>query len=219
MSKEMIDVAGRPVMDYLVERMLIGGCTGVRVVTRLEKRDVASHAAALGADVILGQPQNVSQSLLLGLANLGPDDVVVFGFPDTIWGPLDGFGRLLETLGEDPASCAVALGVFECEEPERSDVVVLDEHDRITSISVKPAHPPSRLIWGCAASRVYVLWNLAHHAEPGDLFHAVARREHVRGVRLQGPFIDIGTKEALDRVSRLPPAAFAGAGAEPRTQI
>ena len=39
-SKEMLEIGGRPVIDYLVERMRAGGCEELRVVTRPEKQDV-----------------------------------------------------------------------------------------------------------------------------------------------------------------------------------
>jgi UTP-glucose-1-phosphate uridylyltransferase len=39
-SKEICVVGGKPVMDYLVEQMRIGGCSELRVITRPEKRDV-----------------------------------------------------------------------------------------------------------------------------------------------------------------------------------
>src|SRR5215211_2788599 len=71
-SKEVLPVGGRPVLDYLVERMRVAPCDEVRVVTRPEKRDVAERARALGAHVVEGHPQSVADSLLLGMDGLAP---------------------------------------------------------------------------------------------------------------------------------------------------
>lgn len=193
-SKEMLGVGGRPVMDYLVERMRAAADELV-VVTRPEKRDVVAHARELGLRVVEESPATVSESLRLGLD--GADDVLV-GFPDTIWEPEDGFVRLLDGLwGAD-----VVLGVFRSEEPQRSDVVELDG-DRVLSVEIKPATPRSDLVWGCAAARASALAGLERHDEPGRLFAELAGEGRVRAVPFPGQMIDIGTDEALARARRL----------------
>jgi hypothetical protein len=78
------------------------------------------------------------------MAGCTDDDLVVFGFPDTLWEPLDGFAQLLAAL--EPQVDA-ALGIFGATEPSRSDTVGL-EGDRVLWIDVKPARPRSELLWG-----------------------------------------------------------------------
>jgi mannose-1-phosphate guanylyltransferase len=194
-SKEVYPVGGRPVMDYLLERMETAGCAEIRVVTRPEKEDVVDRARARGAAVVLARPASVSESLLAGVEGLEAGTAVVFGFPDTLWQPPDGFVRLLAALRP---GVAAALGIFRAEDPWRSDVVAL-QRDRVTAIDVKPERPASDLVWGCAATRVGVLHGLEGHAEPGDYFGNLARQGLVRGIRLSDPFIDIGTPESLRR--------------------
>ena len=197
-SKEVYPLAGRPAMDHLVERMRAAPCTELRVVTRADKRDVVEHARELGASVVEGRPKTVSESLALGIAELDPEDVVLFGFPDTLWEPLDGFALLLGAL-----DCAdVALGVFECAEPERSDVVVLDG-DRVVRVDVKPAEPASDSIWGCLAARAGALTGVDRYAEPGDFLSALAATGRVRGVAFGTEFVDIGTPVGLARALTL----------------
>lgn len=144
-SKEMLEVGGRPVMDHLVERIRAGGCTQLRVVTRPEKEDVIAHAVELGAEVVLGHPATVSESLLAGMSGLDPDDVVLIGFPDTLWEPVDGFRTLVEAVRE---GCEVALGLFRTDPDSlsRSDVVAFGVDGTIARIDVKPADPPSEWI-------------------------------------------------------------------------
>lgn len=194
----MLRVGGRPVIDFLIERMLIAGVEAVVVVTRPDKRDVVEHVTAAGADVALGTPRTVSESLLLGLERVRDADVALLGFPDTIWDPEDGFVRLVGALDEDD----VALGVFGSDEPERSDVAVLDG-DRVLEVHVKPPNPPGRLVWGCAAARVSALHALDRYADPGYLFDKLARSGRVRAVRFPGRMIDVGTPEALAQARRL----------------
>jgi glucose-1-phosphate thymidylyltransferase len=168
----------------------------VRVVTRAEKADVVEHARELGAEVVLGQPATLAASVALGARGLGDDDVVLLGLPDTIWGPADGFALLLDALG--PRS-DVVLGVFESDEPERSDVVVLGEDDRMLAVDVKPESPRASLVWGCAAARARALAGLEHHRDVGEHFDRLARAGRVEALRFPGRLVDVGTPAALRR--------------------
>jgi len=185
-------------MDHLVERLQRAGCADIRVVTRPEKTDVIVHAEELGLTVVRGHPTSVSGSLLAGLEGTDPDDIVLFGFPDTIWEPLDGFVRLLDALD----GFEVALGVFRGREPQRSDVVVFAESRIVTSVEVKPPVPRSDWVWGMAAARRRSLGALSVHPEPGAAFSSMCPRGSVVAVPLPGPFVDLGTPEALEAYVR-----------------
>jgi NDP-sugar pyrophosphorylase family protein len=191
----MLEIGGRPVIDCLLDRMEAASCAKIRVVTRLEKEDVTRHVRSRGAEVVLARPTTVSESLLAGLEGVRGETPVLFGFPDTLWGPEDGFAQLLAALGP---GVDIALGIFRAQEPARSDVVAL-EGERITGIEVKPDEPRSSLVWGCAATFAHVLRGVAGHAEPGRYFDSCARQGAVRGVRLEDPFVDVGTPESLRR--------------------
>ena len=198
-SKEMVSLGGAPVIDYLLDRMF-HAADEVVVITRPEKEDVAEHVRRRGSRVVEGHPSSVSESLRLGLHGLDACDVVLLGFPDTIWEPEHGFVQLVRSLEKSE----VALGVFESEEPERSDVVTLDG-ERVVSVDVKPTAPDSTLIWGCAAARTSALAGLDRHNEPGYLFDELAGegRGRVRAVPFSGGMIDIGTDEALAQARTL----------------
>jgi glucose-1-phosphate thymidylyltransferase len=200
-SKEMLPVGGRPVMDYLVERMRAGGCDRLRVVTRPPKIDVITHAKELGAEVVIAHPETVSASFLAGMDGLAADDVVLIGFPDTIWEPIDGF-RLLRAVLD--TSCEVAAGLFKIDRESliRSDVVEFGKGSRIAGVDVKPAKPASEWIWGCAAARAGVWAGLEQTSWPGQYLDLLCREgRDVRGVKLSEVWIDIGTPEALRRAT------------------
>lgn len=194
-SKEVYPIARKPVLDYLVERMRAVEGAELRLVTRPDKADVIEAAQTRGIEVIEAEPPSVGASIHAGLRGLGHDDVVLLGFPDSLWNPVDGFVQLVELLGEAP----VVLGLFHSLEAERSDVVEVTEDGRVERVHVKPAAPTSSLIWGCAAARAGDLETLERYDQPGFLFDELARRGNVRGVRFAGEFIDIGTLAGLRR--------------------
>ena len=199
-SKEVLPVGGRPVLDYVVERMRAGGCTELRLVTRAEKRDVIRHAEALGATVLIASPATTSESIAVGLKGLEPDDVVLLGWPDTLWEPVDGYRPLVAAVEQ---GAEVALGLFELSaDLTRSDVVSFDASGRITGIHVKPAEPPSKWIWGCAAARAGALSGLEREEWPGSHFDSLCRQGiDLHGVRLSDVWLDIGTRPALERAN------------------
>ena len=177
-------------MDLVVERLRAADCRELRVVTRPDKEDVIAHAQELGAEVVMGTPPTLSASLALGLQGLADSDIVLVGLPDTLWEPMDGFVQLLARLEDD---ADIVLGVFESDEPERSDVVVLDERGFVQRVHVKEADPPGNLVWGCFAARVGALAGLEHSPSPGHFFDG----REVAAVVLPGSMLDIGTPEAL----------------------
>jgi hypothetical protein len=188
-------------MDYVLERLRLAGCAEIRVVTRPDKRDVVGHAERAGARVLEAEPPSLADSLLVALEGLEPGAIVLFGLPDSIWEPRDGFVRVLAALDD---RFDLVLGLFGTSEPERSDVVALDADGRVTAVDVKPARPRGSLIWGCGAARTAALAGLAGYDEPGRYFDALAKTGRVGGVDLQADFLDIGTRAALARArSRL----------------
>lgn len=188
---------GRPVLAHLIERMRAASPETIRVVTRPEKEDVILLGRDLGCDVVVGEPATAADSVALGARGLAGDDIVLLGFPDTLWGPADGYPTVLAALAPD---ADVALGLFpatDVEQARRSDVAVLGNRGRVEAIQVKPDEPASTLIWGVAAARAHALRGLGGREHVGDLFAQHARAGLVTGVVLDGTFLDVGTPEAL----------------------
>lgn len=194
-SKELVDVGGRPVMDALVERMRAADPDELRIVTRPDKDDVIAYAERIGAQVVLGRPPDVSASLLLGLEGLASDDIAMWGYPDCLWEPLDGFAQIVPLL--DHPGVDVAVGVFRAPEPERSDVVTLGDDGLITGVHIKQPNPPGDLIWGIAVGRVGALAALREVAEPGRLIDRLSRERRVAARWMSEVWTDVGTPDAL----------------------
>ena len=195
-SKEVYPVGGRPVMDYVVERLRAADCEELRLVTRPDKADVIEHAEALGAKIVTGEPPTMAASIALGVRGLAHSDAVLVGLPDTLWEPMNGFVQLLAHL----ETADLVLGVFESDEPERSDVVVLDERGAVRRVHVKEPDPPGHLVWGCFAARAGALDGLERCPTPGHYFAGLAVAGTVQAVRFPGQLVDIGTPEALAAV-------------------
>jgi dTDP-glucose pyrophosphorylase len=206
--REVLPVRGRPVVDYLVDRLHLAGAELIRVVTRPEKQDLRDHLAGLsglgiGLEVVLGEPADIAASLLLGLDGLADDDIVLSGFPDTVWEPGNGFVRLAGALQADPAR-QVALGLFQVHDVRNADevVVVADEMGlSVVSVRPEPTDPASDITWGCFAARVKTLRALSQVSEPGELWDRLARAEpgSVVGLHFGRDFLDVGTPEGRQR--------------------
>ena len=188
-SKEVYPIRGRPAMDYLIERMRAAGCRDVRVVTRPEKLDVVRNAQLQQTTVIEGRPPSLAASVRLGLAGLAEGDVVLLGFPDTVWEPRDGFVRLIAAVerGWD-----AALGLFPVADPETCDAVVCDDQGRVVAIEARSARPSTNLIWGCAAIRVEALRTWDGAVDPGIYLGSMVGTLRLIGIRLSDQFADIG---------------------------
>jgi glucose-1-phosphate thymidylyltransferase len=198
-SKELLEVGGRPVLEYAVERMRAAAPDEIRVVTRPDKVDVRDHARGLGLAVVEAEPETLSESIAEGAAGLAAEDVVLICLPDSIWHPVDGFAELVRNLS--PAADLV-LAVFRSSEPERGDVVDVAADGLVRGVAVKPREPAGELVWGAVAARARCLAGLRLHREPGHLFDEVARSGRALAVRFPGEFIAIGTKEALARARK-----------------
>lgn len=196
-SKEMLFVRGRPIIDHLISCMKAAPADELRVVTRREKQDVADHARAAGATVMLGNPATVAESLALGLTGLPGSTVVLIGFPDTLFGPADAFRRLLAELSGADA----VLGLFHTPDAHRGDIVELRE-GRVLRIEPKPEAARTDLIWSLLVARAAALEGLVDVREPGHLLDRLARSGRVAGVDLGSDFVDIGVPASLAAARR-----------------
>jgi NDP-sugar pyrophosphorylase family protein len=192
-SKELVPAHGRPVIDHLLERLDLAD--EIRVVVRPAKRDLIEHLHRR-ATVVEGEPGTVSDSIALGLEDLADDEVVLVGFPDTLFGPPDAFERLVDALR---GRHEVVLGAFTFAQPSRSDVLELGG-ERVARVHVRPPESSSSVVWGCFAARRSALEGIDRHEEPGQLLDELARAGKVGAVRFVEELFDLGTPEALAAV-------------------
>jgi glucose-1-phosphate thymidylyltransferase len=192
----MLRVNGRPVIDFLVERMRVGGAEEIRIITRPEKHDVIEYAEEIGATLVLGHPIHMDASFAAGLEGLLDGDTALLGFPDSLWEPVDGYRALVEAVRGE---AEIALGLFEAPGLTGSDFLALDKAGGIAHIEIKPARPPSDWIWGAAAARPRALDGLADEEWPSEYMNSVIQRGGaLSAIRLSSEYLDIGTPQSLE---------------------
>jgi glucose-1-phosphate thymidylyltransferase len=152
------------------------------------------------------------------------DELVVFGFPDIVFEPVDALARLVERQAETGA--AVVLGLFPAARPEQVDMVDADDAGRVRQIVIKPAETTLRLAWILAVwtpeltrflhERRAAVEEGSGGREPyvGDVVQsAIDAGLAVDSVAFpEGSFVDVGTPDGLraaaagDRYSPRPTA-------------
>jgi NDP-sugar pyrophosphorylase family protein len=203
-SKEVIEVGGRPVIDYVIDRMRLARCNELRVVTRPEKTDVIAHVRRRGVTVVLGYPRTSSESFALGFDGLAPDDIVLLGWPDILWVGEDTYVTLVGAIEDGHV---VALGLFEtADDLSRWDTVTVEANGSVIGVHPKASDPPSTVVWAPAAARRRALDGLESAEWPGSHFDSLCKKGlRIHGIRFGGKCTDIGTKEDLERALAVPP--------------
>ncbi|MBU6373776.1 MAG: nucleotidyltransferase family protein [Alphaproteobacteria bacterium] len=221
-SKELVPVGpsgrrggARPVADYLVERMRLGGATRLCVVIAPGKTDLVAHYrdATEGlpvAYVAQPSPAGLCDALFRARCVMAPREDVLIGLPDTVWFPKDGFARL-------PAG-GVSLLCFPVADPSAFDAVeTAGDGETVTYVRVKRSGPRGALVWGAlrcsgpAFADLHATWRDRAGADVplGGVLNAyMANGGRVRAVAVDGPYFDIGTPSGLAAAN----AALARAG-------
>ena len=160
-SKELYPVGFRPVEQgrslrpkvvchYLLEQMRMAGITKVYIVLRQGKWDIPAylgdgtmlgmHLAYLMMHLPFGAPYTLDQAY-----PFMQDSLVALGFPDVIFQPDDAFVQL---LGRQAATNAdVVLGLFPAYQPQKCDMVDVDNEGRVRRIVIKPLETHLRYTW------------------------------------------------------------------------
>lgn len=229
-SKEILPVtAGRepgknwspaePVCKQLLGQMRDAGIETIYLVIREGKWDIP---ATLGdgtslelnlAYLMMGRPFGTPYSVDQAYTFVR-DRRVVLGFPDMCFYTSGIFTRLLEYQASSRAD--VVLGIFPADRPQKADMLELDDDHRIKQLVIKPPETTLKQTWGVAVWTPvfsdFMHTYLATHQHGADrspelyigdvIRDAVQAGLDVRGIPVsEQPFIDIGTREDLDRVS------------------
>ena len=160
-SKELYPIGFRPVAEdgslrpkvvchYLLEKMRLAGANKTYIILRQGKWDIPAylgdgamldmHLAYLMMNLPFGTPYTLDKAY-----PFIQDALIVFGFPDIIFQPEDAFVRLLARQAATKAD--VVLGLFPADQPQKMDMVDLDEDGRIRQIVIKPRHTHLHDTW------------------------------------------------------------------------
>jgi glucose-1-phosphate thymidylyltransferase len=221
--KPLLDVAGKPMIDYVMDNLApIGGIERVFVVTNAkfagqfqEWADGYSTRAKLNFKVINdGSTDDTNKlgaigdlHLVMRQEKLDEDLIVVAG--DNLFSePLTGFGELIRKRH------APVLGVFDVgsrEQAKKYGVVAVDGEGVIIEFIEKPANPPSTLISVALYYYPRATLQLVHQYiadgnnpdQPGRLAQWLYPRQPVYTWRVPGKWFDIGSKETLEEANRI----------------
>ncbi len=149
------DTTLRPkvVCHYLLEKMRLADVTKAYIILRKGKWDIPAyfgdgkmlgmHTAYLMMDLPFGVPYTLDQAY-----PFVQDAIVALGFPDIIFQPDDAFVQLITRQAESNAD--IVLGLFPTDQPQKWDMVHLDQDGRIQQIIIKPPQTHLRYTWAIA---------------------------------------------------------------------
>lgn len=207
-SKELLPVGSRmdrgnerplAVSEYLVERMIAGGATRICFVVSPGKTDILEYygSKVYSADVcytVQTQPLGLCDALFRALPFIGADEQVLFGLPDTVWFPEEGFTWLDDG--------ALSFLLFPVERPELFDAVSTGLAGDVIEIEVKKSRPSTNWVWGAfkmpasTFGELYRLWCDRGRSDEylGTLVNAwLAQGGRAMGVHAGERYVDVGT--------------------------
>jgi glucose-1-phosphate thymidylyltransferase len=142
--------------EYLLESMKTAGATNIHIIIRDGKWDIPSclkngafhglNLSYLLMDIPFGVPYTIDCAY-----PFVRDQTVLFGFPDILFEPVDAFDRLIRKLGTCDAD--IVLGLYEVANPQKMDMVELDDKGEICSIHIKPEQTTLKYTWIMAVWR------------------------------------------------------------------
>lgn len=222
-SKELLPVGSRhdggterplAVSEYLVERMIAAGATRICFVVSPGKTDILEYygSKVYSADVcytVQTQALGLCDAVFRALPFIAHDEQVLFGLPDTVWFPENGFTYL-----EDDA---LSFLLFPVEHPEFFDAVVTDDTGRVLEIQVKQHAPRTQWVWGAfkmpaeTFADLYRLWCERGKSDEylGTLVNAwLARGGRAIGVHAGERYVDVGTIHGYREAIKLLGASY-----------
>jgi glucose-1-phosphate thymidylyltransferase len=228
-SKELLPIGFRLLADgqsarpkvaahYLLEKMRLADIAKAYIIVRQGKSDIANYfgnglmldmnLAYLMLSVPFGTPYTLDEAY-----PFVRNSFVAFGFPDIIFNGDDAFARLLERRSRSEA--CIILGLFPAEQPEKVDMVDVDDNGRVRQIVIQPRHTDLSHSW-CIAVWTPEFTQFLHEvvaarkqSEPtapelsvgGVIQEAISAGLEVEGIPVSDePYLDIGTLEDLMRV-------------------
>jgi glucose-1-phosphate thymidylyltransferase len=207
----------KPVIAYLIERLILAGVQKTIITTSKEKSDILrllGDGSAFNMHLAyLIQEENNGMPYALNLAHPWVNDsIILFGMPDTIFFPENAFVTLLDRFISTKAD--LTLGLFQTDKPAKFGMVKFDDKDNFIYTIDKPNSTNLEYMWGIAcwghnfSSFMNEYINI-HHESKELVLGTVIQAAFDIGLRVNvlpffdGAYYDIGTPEDLQKAIAL----------------
>jgi len=224
--KPLLEVAGRPVLDYLMEQVAsLDSISRVHLVSNgrfydhfCRWRDVHLERESFGTVDIEVQNDGcldnetrlgAAGDLALALRMIGTPDKILVSGGDNIY--RFGLAPLWNEFLQGDEHRIVALAEDEEQNLQKSGVLEFGPDDRVMRLHEKPLKPPSR--WACPPLYFFqpgvwaeldsFLQTSANHDAPGHFVDYLCTHSRVKGFRLQAQRLDIGSIESWKQADTL----------------
>ena len=211
--KALLPVAGKPMIDYAVEKLIPLNPPISRIVLSTNLRFHPQFQEWLRArrypSIELVPDSSLKEEEKLGairaLANIiaktDDEDFLVLAGDNLFTDDLEGFLRFFD---EKHASTIALYHARSIEEARRGATVTIDEEGRILEFVEKPVHPKTTLVGACVyafpvgiGKRLKEYLDLGQSGdEPGRFIEWLHKQEPVYGYMLKDYLWDIGTLES-----------------------
>jgi len=210
--KPMLPVAGKPILQHVLERLQAAGIERVLLVIGYYGERIREHFTGFPLDIHYREQQvlnGTGSAALLG-RDFTPDEPLLLTFGDILCEPADYRGIM--ALLDGPGAAAV-LGVRHVDDPFQG-AAVYEDQGRVLRIIEKPPMGTSTTHWNSAGLYVFrpaIFDTLATLpvSPRGEYELTTALVEWLDAGRLlrmyaiQGEWLDVGRPEDLARASRI----------------
>ena len=205
-SKELLEVVGQPVIEYLFHCMDLAKVAKIYVVSHPDKVDLNQYVTKRSQyrdliDLRTPPRQGLTSAILDPIDELGSLDEAIFGLPDTIFYP----ATALRDVSQSTQT--MCLGVFPSSTPEKLGTVEVNSLGTIIRISEKPKRPTTNMIWGCGKLTFSAMRALQALYGDNPIFTLAlagyAKNFYSKAITfLDGKYLDTGTPESYGQADQ-----------------
>lgn len=180
---------------YLLEKMAKANANKAYVILRPEKWDIPLYlrnGKGIGINIayLITDPNSGTPYTVDHAYHFIENALILFGFPDIIFGPNDAFVRLMDRYNACGAD--IVLGLYRAHQPQKMDMVRLNRAGRIVEIVIKPCSTDLEYTW------ITAVWtsrftHFMHTYLSGFSINQVGKRKEL----YIGDVIQAGLKEGI----------------------
>jgi len=213
--KPLLPIAGRPAIDYILDKLLEVNVRTVLVSTNLRFKkqfeDWRQNKQAFQIEISTEDTRDEEEKLgaIRALAELAPkldpDDYIIIAGDNIFTAGVKG---MIDFYNQKKAPVIAVVEAADVDEVMRGSSVLLDKDMRITSFEEKPSRPRSMLIGVC----IYIMPHTTilrtveylnaggKKDELGNFVSWLCEREKIYGYMLEGRLWDVGTIKSYERL-------------------